>query len=159
MVMNLIDDPKDSVKAEKIKRSCEQYLGVDMEYLGVIYRDPMQDIALNSRLPIIRYKPESVISMAIYRMADRVIQKSSEDPDLMDIQTLDESYLNAEMEAEIDYDYKMQDLENLLHSGALTKGELIDTVKSQQYDLSVLKKENNLLKSKILAASRQGFKV
>lgn len=159
MVMNLIDDPKDSVKAEKIKRSCEQYLGVDMEYLGVIYRDPLQDIALNSRLPIIKYKPESVISMAVYRMADRIIQKSSEEPELMDIQTLDESYQNAEMEAEIDFDYKMQDLENLLHSGALTKGELIDTVKSQQYEISVLKKENNLLKSKLVSAAKQGFKI
>ena len=157
LVMNMIEDPKDSVKAEKIKRSCEQYLGVDMEYLGVIYRDHLQDIALNSRLPIIRYKPESVISMAVYRIADRIIQKSAEDYSLLDIQTLDESYQNAEMEAELDFDYKQQDLEDLLHSGALTKGELIETVKSQQYEISVLKKENNLLKSKLLKASKQGF--
>jgi len=159
LVMNMIEDPKDSVKAEKIKRSCEQYLGVDMEYLGVIYRDHLQDIALNSRLPIIRYKPESVISMAVYRIADRIIQKSSEDHSLLDIQTLDESYQNAELEAELDFDYKQQDLEELLHSGALTKGELIETVKSQQYEISVLRKENNLLKNKLLKASNQGFKL
>ena len=159
LVMNMIDDPKDSVKAEKIKRSCEQYLGIDMEYLGVIYRDPLQDIALNSRLPIIKYKPESVISMAVYRIADRIIQKSAESPELMDVRTLEESYQTAEMEAEIDFDYKMQDLENLLHSGALTKGELIDTVKSQQYEISVLRKENNLLKSKLVKAAKQGFNV
>ncbi|MDC7226202.1 MAG: P-loop NTPase [Spirochaetales bacterium] len=159
IVMNMIEDPKDSVKAEKIKRSCEQYLGVDMEYLGVIYRDHLQDIALNSRLPIIKYKPESVIAMAIYRIADRIIQKSSEDHSLLDIQTLDESYQNAEMEAELDFDYKQQDLESLLHSGALTKGELIETVKSQQYEISVLRKENNLLKKKLLNASEQGFKI
>lgn len=159
LVMNMIGDPKDSVKAEKIKRSCEQYLGVDMEYLGVIYRDHLQDIALNSRLPIIRYKPESVISMAVYRIADRIIQKSAEDSSLLDLQSLDESYQNAEMDAELDFDYKQQDLEALLHSGALTKGELIETVKSQQYEISVLKKENNLLKSKLLTASKQGFKL
>ncbi|MBI9107267.1 MAG: AAA family ATPase [Spirochaetales bacterium] len=159
LVMNMIENPKDSVKAEKIKRSCEQYLGIDMEYLGVIYRDPLQDIALNSRLPIIKYKPESVISMAVYRIADRIIQKSSEEPDLMDIRSLEESYQNTEMEAEMDFDYKMQDLENLLHSGALTKGELIDTIKSLQYENSVLRKENNLLKSKIVSAAAQGYKV
>ena len=159
LVMNMIDDPKDSVKAEKIKRSCEQYLGVDMEYLGVIYRDHLQDVALNSRLPIIKYKPESVISMAVYRIADRIIQKGAYDSSLLDIQSLDESYQNAEMEAELDFDYKQQDLEALLHSGALTKGELIETVKSQQYEISVLKKENNLLKKKLLSASRQGYKI
>jgi flagellar biosynthesis protein FlhG len=159
LVMNMIDDPKDSVKAEKIKRSCEQYLGVDMEYLGVIYRDHLQDVALNSRLPIIRYKPESVISMAVYRIADRIIQKNTRDTSLLDIQSMDESYQNAEMEAELDFDYKQQDLEALLHSGALTKGDLIETVKSQQYEISVLKKENNLLKNTLMSASRQGFKI
>jgi len=159
LVMNMIEDPKDSVKAEKIKRSCEQYLGVDMEYLGVIYRDHLQDVALNSRLPIIKYKPESVISMAVYRMADRIIQKSAEDENLLDIQGLEESYQNAEMEAELDFDYKQQDLEALLHSGALTKGELIDTVKAQQYEISSLKKENNLLKHKLMSAAKNGFKV
>ncbi len=159
LVMNMIDDPKDSVKAEKIKRSCEQYLGVDMEYLGVIYRDHLQDVALNSRLPIIKYKPESVISMAVYRIADRIIQKSSEDQSILDIQNLEETYQNAEMEAELDFDYKQQDLESLLHSGALTKGELIETVKSQQYEISVLRKENNLLKSKLIKASEQGYKI
>lgn len=159
LVMNMIDDPKDSVKAEKIKRSCEQYLGVDMEYLGVIYRDHLQDIALNSRLPIIKYKPESVISMAVYRIADRIIQKCSEDDTVLDIQSLEESYQNAEMEAEFDFDYKQQDLEELLHSGALTKGELIETVKSQQYEISSLRKENNLLKHKLLKAAEQGFNI
>ena len=159
LVMNMIDDPKDSVKAEKIKRSCDQYLGVDMEYLGVIYRDHLQDIALNSRLPIIRYKPESVISMAVYRIADRIIQKCANDISMLDIQTLDESYQNAEMEAELDFDYKQQDLETLLHSGALTKGELIETVKSQQYEISSLKKENALIKKKLMKASEQGFKL
>ncbi len=159
LVMNMIEDPKDSVKAEKIKRSCDQYLGVDMEYLGIIYKDSLQDVALNSRLPIIKYKPESVISMAVYRIADRIIQKCSEDDSILEIQTIDESFQNAEMEAEIDFDYKQKDLENLLSSGALTKGELIETVKSQQYEISVIKKENNLLKKKLLKASEQGFKI
>ncbi|MDC7126353.1 MAG: AAA family ATPase [Spirochaetales bacterium] len=159
LVMNMIDNPKDSVKAEKIKRSCEQYLGIEMEYLGVIFRDHLQDVALNSRLPIIKYKPESVISMAVYRITDRIIQKSLEDNNMLDIQTLEETYQNAEMEAEMDFDYKQQDLEAMFHSGALTKGELIETVKSQQFEISALKKENNLLKHKLLKASQQGFKL
>lgn len=159
LVMNMIDDPKDSVKAEKIKRSCEQYLGVDMEYLGVIYRDHLQDVALNSRLPIIKYKPESVISMAVYRIADRIIQKCSEDDSIMEFQNFEESYQNAEMEAEFDFDYKQRDLQDILHSGALSKGDLIETVKSQQYEISSLKKENNLLKNKLLKAVEQGYKI
>ena len=55
-----------------MRRSCQQYLGYDLEHLGVIYRDEIQDIALGARLPIVLYKPQSVLSQAIYRIADKI---------------------------------------------------------------------------------------
>jgi flagellar biosynthesis protein FlhG len=78
---------------------------------------------------------------------------------LIDIDRLDQSYETAEIEAEVDFDAREQDLENLLHSGALTQGDLIDTIKAQQYDISSLKKENRFLKSKLLKAAEQGFEL
>lgn len=159
LVMNLLDDPKDGEKAQKIRRSCREYLDVEMEHLGVIYRDHLQDIALGSRIPVIVYKPRSVIAQAVFRIADKIIQKEYSDSSLIDIQTFEESYQTAELEAEIDYGVKEQDVEQLLHSGALTRGDLIETVKNQQYEIHSLKKENQLLKSKLLQAARQGFEV
>lgn len=159
LVMNLLEDPKDGEKAQKIRRSCREYLGVEMEHLGVIYRDHLQDIALASRIPVIVYKPRSVIGQAVYRIADKILQKETEDSSLLDIQSFEESYQTAELEAEIDYGIKEQDVEQLLHSGALTRGDLIETVKTQQYEIQSLRKENRLLKSKLLKAARQGFDV
>ncbi len=159
LILNMLDDPKDADKAMKLRRSSREYLGLDVEHLGVIYRDDLQDIALGSRLPIIRYKPNSVLSQAIYRIADKIIQKGDAWESPIDITSLEESYQVAEIEAETDFQAKMQNLEELLHCGALTMGDLVETIRSQQYEIQNLKKENQLLKTKLSNAIRQGFDV
>ncbi len=50
-------------------------------------------------------------------------------------------------------------VEDLLGSGALTTGELADTIRAQQYDITQLKNENTLLKTKLLKAIQQGYRV
>jgi flagellar biosynthesis protein FlhG len=142
----------------KIRRSCEEYLGLKIEHLGIIYRDPLQDTALASRLPITLYKPQSVLSQAIYRIADKILQ-SPEDVFVLGEKEIDESFQEASMEAEIDFGVKMEYIEDLLHTGALTQDDLIETVKTQQLEISKLKKENNLIKSKLSHAAAQGFKL
>jgi flagellar biosynthesis protein FlhG len=148
LIMNMIDDPKDADVALKIRRSCEEYLGLKIEHLGIIYRDTIQDTALSSRLPVIIYKPQSVLSQAIYRIADKILQ-SEEDKYGLNDKEIEDSFQEAGLEAEIDFDYKMEYVEDLLHSGALSQGDLIETVKSQQLEIARLKKENNFLKYKL----------
>jgi len=158
LVMNMIDDPKDADKALKIRRSCKEYLNIDLEHLGVIYRDTVQDTALASRLPVIIYKPQSILSQAVYRIADKILQsETGSNDDFADM--TDESFQTAEMEATIDFDSKMTYVEELVGSGALSMGDLAETIKSQQYELSVLRKENQLLKSKISQAIQQGYRL
>ena len=155
LIMNMLEDPKDSQKAVKIRRSCKEYLGVNLEHLGIIYFDHLQETALNSRLPIIAYKPNSVLSQAIYRIADKILEKGEEINNPLDISALNDSYYTASMEAEIDYDSKVEAMENLLHSGTLTEGDLVETIRSQQYEINSLKKENYFLKARILEFSRE----
>jgi flagellar biosynthesis protein FlhG len=157
LIMNMVEEPKDADVAMKIRRSCEEYLDLKIEHLGVIYRDTVQDTALQSRLPITLYKPQSILSQAIYRIADKILQ-SDEDDFTLDDKQIDESFQEAGLEAETDFDSKMEYVEDLLHSGALTQGDLIETVKSQQFEISKLKKENNFIKLKLSRAISQGFK-
>jgi flagellar biosynthesis protein FlhG len=140
----------------KIRRSCEEYLALKIEHLGVIYRDTIQDTALSSRLPVVLYKPQSVLSQAIYRIADKILQSEEDEYGLGD-KEIEESFQEAGLEAEIDFDYKMEYVEDLLHSGALSQGDLVETVKSQQFEIAKLKKENNFLKYKISNAIAKGF--
>jgi flagellar biosynthesis protein FlhG len=142
----------------KIRRSCEEYLDLKIEHMGIIYRDVIQDTALASRLPITLYKPQSILSQAIYRIADKILE-SPEDTYSPDDKQIEESFQEAEMEAEADFDSKLNYIEDLLHSGAMNQGDLIETIKSQQYEISKLKKENNFIKLKLTRAMQQGFKV
>ncbi|MDR2110248.1 MAG: P-loop NTPase [Spirochaetaceae bacterium] len=157
LIMNLIDDPKDADVAMKIRRSCEEYLDLQIEHLGIIYRDSIQDVALSSRLPVVIYKPQSMIAQAIYRIADKILQ-SDEDQFSLTEKEIEKSFQEAGTEAEIDFENKMDYVGDLLHSGVLSQGDLVETIKSQQFEISKLKKENNFLKYKLAAAISQGFK-
>ena len=157
LILNMIDDPKDADKAMKIRRSCAEYLDIQLEHLGVMYRDSMQDVALSARLPITLYKPQSILSQALYRIADKVLQ-SEEDNAVLDPRTVDESFQEANMEAEVDFEAKQGYVEELLHCGALSPGELVETIKSQQYEISQLRKENSFYKGKLAKALTQGFR-
>ena len=156
LIMNLIDDPKDADVAMKIRRSCEEYLALKIEHLGVVYRDSLQDTALSSRLPIVLYKPQSILSQAIYRIADKILQ-SEEDNYILGDKEIEASFQEAGLEAEIDFNAKMEYIEDLLHSGALTQADLVETVKSQQLEIAKMKKENNFLKLKLSNAMAKGF--
>jgi flagellar biosynthesis protein FlhG len=164
LVFNMIEDPKDSEKAYKLRRSCQQYLGIDLEHLGIMYRDDVQDTALQAGLPIVSYKPKAVLSQAVYRIADKLLQFELEAADGQFLapessRELDQSYETAEAEADVDFQIKLDYLEDLVQSGALSMGDLLETVKSQQLEISHIRKENQLLKTKLLAAAAQGFKL
>ena len=161
LVMNMIEDPKDAERAQRIKSSCNQYLGLEIEYLGLMYRDMLQDKALASQLPVVVYKPQSVLGQAIYRIADKII---STVPHQFDAEFNPDSFSNdnfqlAEEDATEDYNLKLSGIDDLVSSGSLSIGELAEMIKTQQYEINQLKKENNLLKSKLVKASEQGFRI
>ncbi|MDR2344242.1 MAG: P-loop NTPase [Spirochaetaceae bacterium] len=158
LILNMLDSPGDAEVAIKIRRSCEAYLGLKLEHLGVMYRDGIQDISLSSRLPVLLYKPNAVLSQAIYRIADKILQMP-EDPVSLSLVTVDGSYQEAAMEAEIDFESKKEYVEELLHSGVLSQGDLLETVKTQQIEINKIKKENAFLKHKLSKAVNQGFKL
>ena len=160
LIMNMLEDPKDVTRSNRLRISVKEYLGIEMTSLGVIYRDQLQDAAQRSALPIIAYKPQSVLSQAVYRIADKIIDTETDEYNtpLVELDS-DASFKVAEFEAEADFQMKLSSIEELLHSGALTQGDLIETMRAQLTEINSLKKENRFLKKKILEASEQGFRV
>jgi flagellar biosynthesis protein FlhG len=157
LIMNMVQDPKDADVAAKIRRSCEVYLDLKIEHLGVIYRDTLQDTSLAARLPITIYKPQSVLSQAIFRIADKILQSDEDNFTLTD-EEINDTFQEAAVEAETDFENKMEYVEELMHSGALSQGDLIETVKTQQIEITKLKKESAFLKYTLSRAIREGFK-
>lgn len=162
LIMNMIEDPKDADRAQRIRVSCNQYLGLDIEHLGIMYKDSLEDRALASRLPVIVYKPQSVLSQAIYRISEKILAADTitfGDNFIPDEDMTSFSFEQASEEATEDFELKLSGIQDLLGSGALTTGELIETIKMQNYELTQVRKENNLLKSKLVKAVQQGFKI
>ena len=162
LIMNMIEEPKDADRAQRIRVSCNQYLGLDIEHLGIMYKDSLEDRALASRLPVIVYKPQSVLSQAIYRISEKILAAVTitfGDNFIPDEDMTSFSFEQASEEAAEDFELKLSGIQDLLGSGALTTGELIETIKMQNYELTQVRKENNLLKSKLVKAVQQGFKI
>ena len=161
LVMNMIEDPKDAERATRIKSSCNQYLGLEIEYLGLMFRDILQDKALSSQLPVVVYKPQSVLGQAIYRIADKIISTEPHqfDADFDPESAGGDNFSAAEDEANNDYDFKLSGIDDLVSGGSLSVPELAEMIRTQQYELTQLKKENNLLKSKLIKAAQQGYKL
>lgn len=157
LIMNMLEDPKDTKRANKLKISSRQYLGLEMEHLGVLYRDDLQNLALNSQLPIVVYKPQSILSQALFRIADKILEMEEIPMEPLALGDGEDSFLAAAYEAVQDFENKQSSLEELLHCGALTQGDLIETIKMQQYELTQVKKENRLLKHKLKKALQAGF--
>ncbi len=70
-----------------------------------------------------------------------------------------DTFISAEEEANSDYDFKLSGIDDLVAGGELSIGELAEMIKTQQYELIQLKKENQLLKSKLIKAAAMGYKV
>ena len=157
LIMNMLDDPKDVSRSRRLRISTREYLGITMDSFGIIYRDQIQDAAQRSNLPILAYKPRSVLSQAIYRIADKILElKEDTAGPLTDLEA-DDRFRETELEAEADFSAKVTSLEELLHSGALAQGDLMETIRAQQMEIDALKKESRFLKKKILEAAKQGF--
>jgi flagellar biosynthesis protein FlhG len=163
LVLNMLEDPADSDKMEKLRRSAREYLGIELAHLGVIYRDELQGVALGSRIPIVRYKPGSILSRAVYRISDKIVSTPPAEaanerwPALTGTPESDDAgFQAAGSEAESDFQAMRRDLEDLLHSGALTTGDLVEAVRTQQLELATLRRENALLRARLLRAVREG---
>ncbi len=158
IVLNMLEDPKDAEKALRLRRSCQQYLGLDLEHLGIIYRDELQDTALGAGLPIVVYKPDSLLSQAVFRIGDKVLASpEEEEADEGRWESVAASFEEAGTEAEADFEAKMDYVEELMHTGALSTGDLIETIKQQQLEMKHLRRELALYKSKLVKAIKAGF--
>ncbi len=157
IVLNMLEDPKDAEKALRLRRSCQQYLGLDLEHLGIIYRDELQDTALGAGLPIVVYKPDSLLSQAVFRTADKILASPEEEADEGRWESVAASFEEAGTEAEADFEAKMDYVEELMHTGALSTGDLVETIKQQQLEMKHLRRELALYKSKLVKAIKAGY--
>lgn len=158
LLLNLVEDPAEAEKVEKLRASAREYLGIECSHLGVMFRDELQAVALGSRVPILRYKPASVLSRELYRVAQKLLASAEEaGAPWMDGVRAGSTAPAADPAAEAEEDYKAmrRDLEDLLATGALSTADLVESVRSQQIELASLRRENALLRARLSRSARE----
>jgi flagellar biosynthesis protein FlhG len=160
LVLNMVEDPAEAEKAEKLRASVRDYLGIEVAHLGIIFRDELQSVALGSRVPILKYKPACVLSRAMYRIAEKLISAPADEPDGAPWMAgargdVERPAPTAEAEALEDFKGMRRDLEDLLNSGALSMADLVESVRTQQIELATLRRENALLRARVQGGSRE----
>ncbi len=157
-IINLLDEPKDATKGERLRKNVSRYLGLDLDFLGVIFRDETQSRALASGLPITVYKPTSIMSQGVERIGKRILcaPLGPGAGRLLTPDEIDASYKIALADAESDYQNKVNSLEDLYNSGNLSEGDLLEILRNQQFELNQLRKENRFLKHKLHELLKKG---
>jgi flagellar biosynthesis protein FlhG len=175
LVLNLVEDPADADKGEMLRRSARDNLGLELARLGAIFRDELQGVALGSRIPIIRYKPGSVLSRAVVRISERLLASSAaddadgerwragmertepgEEPAAEELAAEDGGLAALEEEARADFSSLRRDVEDLLGAGELSMAELLESVRAQGQELESLRAENARLRARLARQGREG---
>ena len=107
----------------------------------------------------------SVLSRAVYRIAEKLLAVQPSEAQggpwaasASIPEQADAGFPAAESEAEADFLTLRRDLEDLLHTGALTMGDLVEAVRTQQLELATLRRENALLRARAPRATREDSK-
>ncbi|WP_024655447.1 P-loop NTPase [Borrelia hispanica] len=151
IIFNMLNKPEDIIKIEKILKSATNYLNINLQSIGSIYKDELVDKALNHKIPITIYKPTSLISKSMKKIAKRLIELENviNDVELLNEDDLNESYYFVIKEAQDEYLEKYAYLESLLINKTIDNNAIIDIIKSQQKEIATLRKQNTMFKKKL----------
>ncbi len=157
MIFNMLKTPNDIGKTEKIIKSAKNYLSINLQSIGAIYKDEMVDQALNNKIPITIYKPTSLTSKSIKKIAKKLIEIEdlTNDAELLNEEDLNESYDFVLREAQEEYIEKIEYLESLIKNKTIESSEIIDIIKSQKREIETLRKQNMLFKKKLFEKFRK----
>ncbi|AHH03341.1 ATP-binding protein [Borrelia nietonii YOR] len=153
IIFNMLNKPDDIEKTERILKSAKNYLNINLQSIGSIYKDELIDKALNHKIPITVYKPTSLASKSIKKIAKKLIELESviNDVELLSEDDLNESYHFVIKEAQDEYLEKYAYLESLLMNKTIDDNAIIDIIKSQQKEIATLRKQNMMFKKKLFA--------
>lgn len=150
IIINMARKPKDVAMGEKLRKISSTYLGIDMEYLGFLYRDTLVSKSLSKRKPLASYNPQSQIYQTMVRMAYKITNAVNLPHFILDINSYDDSLEMVLEEATDDLVSRIEGYEELADENLLTVNELISLVKNLEYENIQLKKKISDLENKAL---------
>jgi flagellar biosynthesis protein FlhG len=150
LIINMAYKPKDLAMGEKLRKISNTYIGIDLEYIGFLYRDRVVEESVSSRKPLAILSPKSQTYETIVRMAYKIVNAKRLPYFLLDINDYDDSLEILLEEATDDLISRIEGYEELADENLLTVNELLSIVKNLEYENLSLKKDIERLKAEML---------
>jgi len=150
IIINMAVKPKDLAMGEKLRKISNNYLSIDMEYLGFLYRDKLIADSVAKRKPLAIMDQNCQTFQTILRMAYKIVNAKKIPYFLLDIEDYDDALEILLEEATDDLIARIEGYEGLSDENLITVNELLSIVKNLEYENLHLKKENEDLKNKLM---------
>ncbi len=150
IVINMALKPKDLAMGEKLRKISNNYLEIDMEYLGFLYRDKIIEKSVAKRKPLATLEPNGQTFQTIIRMAYKIINAKKMPYFLLDIEDYDASLEVLLEEATDDFITRIEGYQQLADENLITVNELLTIVKNLEYENIDLKKKVEEFEEKLL---------
>jgi hypothetical protein len=150
IIINMAHKPKDIAMGERLRKISKNYLSVDMEYLGFLYRDKVVEQSIYERKPLALTAPSSQTYQTIVRIAYKIVNARKLPYFLLDINNYDDAPEAMLEEATDDLISRIEGYEQLADENLLTVNELISIVKNLEYENLTLKRRNQDLEDEII---------
>ncbi len=141
IIINMASKPKDLAMGEKLRKISKSHLGIEMEYLGFLYRDQSISSSIQERKPLALIDRDCQTFQTIIRMAYKIINSQRLPYFLMDIQDYDDSLEMILEEATEDLLSRIEGYEQLAGDNLISVSDLISIVKNLEYENLALKKK------------------
>ena len=121
--------PKDLAMGEKLRKISNNYLNIDMEYLGFLYRDKIVEESISKRKPLAILDKQNQTFQTITRIAYKITNAKKIPYYLLDINSYDESLEVLLEEATDDFIARIEGYEELAGENLITVNELLNCVR------------------------------
>ncbi len=150
IIINMAYQPKDISMGEKLRKISKNYLNIDMEYLGFIYRDKIVEKSILERKALAIMAPESQTYQTIVKMAYKITTAKKMPYFLLDINNYDDSLEILLEEATEDLATRIEGYDKLADANLISINELLSIVKNLEYENLALKKRVEELEQELL---------
>ncbi len=150
IIINMAYKPKDVAMGEKLRKISKNYIGIDMEYLGFLYRDKIVEQSITERKPLALLSHDSQTFQTILRMAYKIVNAKKLPYFILDIDNYEDSLEMLLEEATDDLVSRIEGYEKLADENLLTVNELISIVKNLEYESLSQKKRIQELESELI---------
>jgi flagellar biosynthesis protein FlhG len=154
IIINMAYKPKDVSMGERLRKIAKNYLSIDMEYLGFLYRDKIVEQSVHERKPLAILAKSSQTYQTIIRMAYKIVSAKKLPYFLLDIENYDDSLEVLLEEATDDLITRIEGYEELADENMLTVNELISIVKNLEYENLTLKRRTQDLENELIKYRR-----